>query len=177
MGFRMRKSINLGGGVRVNLSKKGVGYSVGTKGYRVTKKAGGGIRTTASLPGTGISYIKETGSGKKRKATHAEGTVVTGTQTSKKSRLTAADRRDPKKAIAKYQNCLESRMKMIAFFVVACAVLALAKLTVLSVICLLLAVIYYACKNTWLQNIQELEELVSEKEEIPVSDFTEENTN
>lgn len=177
MGFRMRKSTNLGGGVRVNLSKKGVGYSVGTKGYRVTKKAGGGIRTTASLPGTGISYIKETGSGKKRMESHAESASGTATQTSKKSHLTAADCRDPEKAIAKYQNCLESRMKMIAIFVVACVVLALAKLTVLSVICLLLAVIYYACKNTWLHNIQELEELISKKEKISVSDFTEENTN
>ena len=61
MGFRFRKSINLGGGFRVNLSKSGVGYSWGTKGYRVTKKAGGGGRTTASIPGTGISYTKDFG--------------------------------------------------------------------------------------------------------------------
>lgn len=39
MGFRYRKSINLGGGFRVNLSKSGIGYSWGTKGYRVTKKS------------------------------------------------------------------------------------------------------------------------------------------
>ena len=32
MGFRFRKSINLGGGFRVNLSKSGIGYSWGTKG-------------------------------------------------------------------------------------------------------------------------------------------------
>lgn len=60
MGFRYRKSINLGGGFRVNLSKSGVGYSWGTKGYRVTKKASGGTRTTASIPGTGLSYVSET---------------------------------------------------------------------------------------------------------------------
>ena len=35
MGFRVRKSINLGGGFRINLSKSGIGYSWGTKGYRV----------------------------------------------------------------------------------------------------------------------------------------------
>lgn len=62
MGLRFRKSINLGGGFRVNLSKSGVGYSWGVKGYRVTKKAGGGGRTTASIPGTGISYTKDYGS-------------------------------------------------------------------------------------------------------------------
>lgn len=58
MGFRFRKSVNLGG-ARVNSSKSGVGYSVGGKGYRYTKKAGGGSRTTASIPGTGISYQKD----------------------------------------------------------------------------------------------------------------------
>ena len=60
MGFRLRKSVNFGP-VRVNLSKSGVGYSVGGKGFRHTKKANGGTRTTASIPGTGASYVKETG--------------------------------------------------------------------------------------------------------------------
>ena len=64
MGLRFRKSINLGGGARLNISKKGIGYSFGTKGARITKKAGGGTRSTLSMPGTGISYVKET-SGKK----------------------------------------------------------------------------------------------------------------
>lgn len=63
MGLRFRKSFSAGP-FRINLSKSGVGYSVGTKGFRVTKKANGGIRTTASIPGTGISYVNET-SGKK----------------------------------------------------------------------------------------------------------------
>lgn len=58
VGFRFRKSIKAGP-FRVNLSKSGVGYSVGTKGFRYTKKAGGGTRTTASIPGTGISYVQE----------------------------------------------------------------------------------------------------------------------
>lgn len=65
MGFRIKKSINAGP-VRVNFSKSGVGYSVGGKGFRVTKKANGGIRTTTSIPGTGVSYVSESGSGKKQ---------------------------------------------------------------------------------------------------------------
>ena len=64
MGFRYRKSINLGGGFRVNLSKSGVGYSWGVKGYRVTKTANGKTRKTYSIPGTGLSYVEET-NGKK----------------------------------------------------------------------------------------------------------------
>ena len=60
MGFRMRKSINLGGGFRINISKSGVGYSWGVPGYRVTKTAKGMTRKTYSLPGTGISYVEDT---------------------------------------------------------------------------------------------------------------------
>jgi hypothetical protein len=65
MGFRIKKSIKAGP-VRVNFSKSGVGYSVGGKGFRVTKKANGGVRTTASIPGTGISYVSDSGSSKKK---------------------------------------------------------------------------------------------------------------
>ena len=66
MGLRFRKSIKAGP-VRINLSKSGVGYSVGTKGFRYTKKAGGGTRTTLSIPGTGISHVTETS----KSATHS----------------------------------------------------------------------------------------------------------
>lgn len=59
MGFRFRKSKSFGP-FRVNFSKSGIGYSVGGKGFRITKTAKGTIRQTASIPGTGISYVKET---------------------------------------------------------------------------------------------------------------------
>lgn len=66
MGFRFRKSISLGP-FRLNFSKSGVGYSFGGKGFRVTKTATGRTRTTASIPGTGISYVKETGTKRKKR--------------------------------------------------------------------------------------------------------------
>lgn len=56
MGFRIRKSITLAPGVRLNLSTRGVGYSVGAKGMRVTRHANGRISRTLSLPGTGLSH-------------------------------------------------------------------------------------------------------------------------
>lgn len=68
MGLRFRKSIKMGP-VRVNFSKSGVGYSVGGSGFRATKKAGGGYRTTASIPGTGISYVKDYSEKKKTPST------------------------------------------------------------------------------------------------------------
>ena len=66
MGFRFRKSFG-SGPFRVNLSKSGIGYSVGGKGFRYTKKANSGTRTTTSIPGTGVSYVKETSETVKKK--------------------------------------------------------------------------------------------------------------
>lgn len=62
MGFRFRKSINLGGGFRINLSKSGIGYSFGVPGMRWTQMANGRTRSTYSIPGTGLAYISESSS-------------------------------------------------------------------------------------------------------------------
>ncbi|WP_256201202.1 DUF4236 domain-containing protein [Thermoanaerobacter thermocopriae] len=35
MGWRFRKSISLGKGVRINVSKSGIGFSVGKRGARI----------------------------------------------------------------------------------------------------------------------------------------------
>ena len=65
MGLRFRKSFKFGP-ARINLSKSGIGYSVGTKVFRVTKTAKGTVRTTASIPGTGISHVTETNAKKNK---------------------------------------------------------------------------------------------------------------
>ena len=69
MGLRFRKSIKLGGGARLNLSKSGIGYSWGVKGARFTKKANSGNRTTLSVPGTGISWVKDSKGKQSKKKT------------------------------------------------------------------------------------------------------------
>ena len=66
MGFNFRKSIKIGP-ARVNISKSGIGYSVGTKGFRVTKTAKGGTRVSAKLLGTRVSYNKSKNSKSKTK--------------------------------------------------------------------------------------------------------------
>ena len=66
MGFRFRKSINLGGGVRINFSKSGIGYSFGVPGLRYTKSPNGRTRKTYSIPGTGLSYVDESNSKSKK---------------------------------------------------------------------------------------------------------------
>lgn len=55
MGFYYRKSVSVGP-FRVNLSKSGVGYSVGTRGFRTGRSATGRRYTAFSRPGTGIGY-------------------------------------------------------------------------------------------------------------------------
>lgn len=66
MGFRMRKSINIAPGVRLNVSRSGVGYSVGGKGVRVTKHANGRVSRTLSIPGTGLSHHATISPGRSR---------------------------------------------------------------------------------------------------------------
>lgn len=83
MGFRYRKSINLGGGTRLSISKSGFGLSTGIKGFRVGVGPRG-VRTTASVPGTGISYTKQhavhaAGPSRRRSGTH--GIPITARET------------------------------------------------------------------------------------------------
>jgi hypothetical protein len=53
MGWSWRKAFNFGP-LRVNLSKKGVGYSLGVRGFRVGRDAKGQDYSQTSIPGTGI---------------------------------------------------------------------------------------------------------------------------
>ena len=55
MGFLFRKRIRILPGIWLNMSKGGTSTSIGGKGLTVNIKEGK-VRTTASLPGTGLSY-------------------------------------------------------------------------------------------------------------------------
>jgi hypothetical protein len=55
MGFYFRRSLNLGP-FRVNLSRGGVGWSVGGRGFRTGRSGRGRKYTTISIPGTGMGY-------------------------------------------------------------------------------------------------------------------------
>ena len=58
MGLRFRKSVTILPGVKLNFGKTGASVSVGTKGLHASLHTSGKLTTTASLPGTGISYVK-----------------------------------------------------------------------------------------------------------------------
>src|ERR1700730_11896261 len=53
MCWSFRRSINFGP-FRINLSRKGMGFSLGARGFRVGKDAHGRNYTQVSIPGTGI---------------------------------------------------------------------------------------------------------------------------
>ncbi len=55
MGWSYRKSVNLGP-FRVNLSKSGIGYSVGGAGFRTGVTARGRNYRSVSVKGTGLRY-------------------------------------------------------------------------------------------------------------------------
>lgn len=71
MGFRLRKSFG-DKNFRVTVSKSGVSYSAGCKGFRATKKANGGTRTTVSIPDSGLSYVEETNPTKEKTSSRTE---------------------------------------------------------------------------------------------------------
>lgn len=56
MGWGFRKSFKIAPGIRVNLSKRGVSTSFGAKGLTVNSRG----KVTASIPGTGLSYVHTT---------------------------------------------------------------------------------------------------------------------
>ena len=73
MAWSFRKGFNLGP-FRLNLSKKGVGLSVGTRGLRIGRDARGRDYSQISIPGTGIynrQYYNDQRSGQVTRSTHA----------------------------------------------------------------------------------------------------------
>jgi hypothetical protein len=56
MGFRFQRRIRIAPGVRLNLSKSGIGASVGRTGLRVGMDAKRKKYFSVGVPGTGLSY-------------------------------------------------------------------------------------------------------------------------
>ncbi|MDV2884779.1 DUF4236 domain-containing protein [Alkalihalophilus pseudofirmus] len=72
MAFRFRRSKKIAPGVRINVSKKSIGLSVGGKGLRHSINTSGRRTTTAGIPGTGMSYSKSHSSRKGRKTNSSQ---------------------------------------------------------------------------------------------------------
>jgi len=56
MGLRFQRRIKVLPGLRINLSKSGVGFSVGGRGAHIGITARGQRYTSIGMPGTGVSW-------------------------------------------------------------------------------------------------------------------------
>ena len=123
MGLNFRKSISILPGVKVNLSKGGVSLSAGVPGFRKSINTKGQVRTTASIPGTGIYYTdtkkvfgnskskkeeKEKEESKKKKSAKEETKSEKKAQTKEKKTAARAETK-PKEAQAESLAASESR--------------------------------------------------------------------
>ncbi len=63
MGWSYRKSVGLGP-FRINLSKSGIGYSVGGRGFRTGVNSRGRSYKSLSIPGTGMRYYSSSKQGR-----------------------------------------------------------------------------------------------------------------
>ena len=61
MGWSYRKSVNLGP-FRLNISKSGIGYSLGGAGFRTGVSSRGRRYRSVSIPGTGLRYSSSSSS-------------------------------------------------------------------------------------------------------------------
>lgn len=81
MGLYFRKSVNLGGGLRLNFSKNGVGLSGGIKGLRLGVGPSG-VNLYGGIPGTGLYYRKKlSGLGRNSNTRHEYQETVTNPNT------------------------------------------------------------------------------------------------
>lgn len=71
MAFRIRKSIKIAPGIRLNVSKSGLSTSIGGKGTTVNLSKRG-TKVTSSLPGTGLSTTQVFGKKKFPRSTDGQ---------------------------------------------------------------------------------------------------------
>jgi hypothetical protein len=125
LAFRYRKSVKLAPGVRMTVSKSGVGYSVGGKGYRVTKRADGRIQQTASLPGTGIGYTSSVNSSKRSRRSQRGGGAGPSVRLEAQRRARAAVPMPRRMKIQRYLVFISVALTLVGFVVLPLLLLGL----------------------------------------------------
>ena len=96
MGLRFRKSISLLPGVRLNISKSGVGVSAGVPGLRGSINSSGRLTGTVGIPGTGVSYVKTKTIGKKSKSSSKSKTTKTSEKKTSAKESAAIEKKSEK---------------------------------------------------------------------------------
>ena len=107
MELQFRKRIKICKGVNLNISKTGVGVSVGTKGARYSMHSSGRRTATVGIPGTGLYYTKNLANAKKKTA--KKDTAAAKKNTSAKATAAAATQQSQEaiEAFEQYENYID----------------------------------------------------------------------
>ena len=100
MGLRFRKSISLLPGVKLNISKSGVGVSAGVPGLRGSINSSGRVTGTVGIPGTGVSYVKTKTIGKKSKSSSKNASSKTSDKKAVTEKSAASDKKSERKELS-----------------------------------------------------------------------------
>jgi hypothetical protein len=65
--FRLRRSVKIAPGIRLNINKKSVGLSAGVRGARYSVNSSGRRTRSIGIPGTGLYYRSQSGGTRGRK--------------------------------------------------------------------------------------------------------------
>ena len=112
MGLNFRKSISLGNGLKLNLSKSGPSLSFGKSGMRQSINLKGQARTTVGIPGTGVYYTKTSNvknlfGGKDKKAAGAKGAKTAAKTAAASKGLSEAEIEQNRNLVAEYEAAVE----------------------------------------------------------------------
>src|SRR5699024_5336206 len=80
MALRFRKSFKIGKGLRLNVSKRGVGMSAGKNGLRKSIHSTGSSTSSIGIPGTGLSYRKQSSLKKAKQLRNKQSTAPGSTR-------------------------------------------------------------------------------------------------
>ena len=107
MGLRMRKSIKICKGVRVNFSKSGTSLSFGTRGLRQTISSSGRRTTSVGIPGTGIYYTTSSG-GRKRTSSSSSTSYARAQAQAQRQQEKLNEIENNRRTVQNYNNLIES---------------------------------------------------------------------
>lgn len=102
MGMRMRKSIKLGPGVRLNVSHKSAGVRIGGRGGGVSFNSSGRHTASVGIPGTGIGYSTRVSGGRGRPQARRASTPVAPPSPPKPGLFAPAYEKSFYKAVQRY---------------------------------------------------------------------------
>lgn len=150
MGFKIRKSVKIAPGIKLNIGKRGINsVSIGGKGY--TKNIGKhGTRTTVGIPGTGISYSKYKKYDAKPKESKIERTTNRIAELAKRYRECPIDNKEDKIKLPKiiWKEIIITVVLFIAMFIF----IPLAVFTLISAVVLLFTLLFN--KQYWAKIFQ-----------------------